>query len=213
VGSRLHGLADENSDIDLASVVATPLRDVISPFHADRVKQPNDESDHVRYELRDFCKLATKGNPTILEVLWSNREIEKSVFGEFLRANRHRLLSGTKIYYAHRGYAKSQWDRMETSSSDHRRVGKAAVAYIRVLSQGVQLLRKGDFSPQVLFARDLMLDLKRGADLERVNRVALPVFNQLEDMLRVSYESTKLPEEPDIDWIESFLYDAYTGAH
>ena len=77
VGSRLHGLHTPESDWDYRGIHISPLKNVLSPFR----KQKNTswiegDEDNTSYELAEFCKLATKGNATILEVFFSDQVID-----------------------------------------------------------------------------------------------------------------------------------------
>lgn len=78
VGSRLHGLHNEQSDYDWRGVHIHELKDVLSPFKTlKNTSWIEGDEDNTSYELADFCKLATKGNATILEVFFSD-SIESS---------------------------------------------------------------------------------------------------------------------------------------
>lgn len=211
VGSKLHGLDTPESDTDYAHVVISPLVDVVSPFRDDSNKHnQGDSTDVVKYELRYFCKLAVQGNPTVLEVLWSNKVASRTIAGAVLQSNRTAFLAKDRVYHAHRGYAISQRKRSEgTCPSDVRRMGKAAVAYVRVLWQGISLLTYGDFCPQVSLYTDLLREWKQGATYEDTFVKHASIFNYLERRLDEAYEASPLPAQAEIGWIEAFLLDEY----
>lgn len=77
VGSRLHGLDTPESDWDYRGIHIHNLKEALSPFR--KLKNTTwieGDEDNTSYELRDFCKNATKGNATILEVFFSNQVVE-----------------------------------------------------------------------------------------------------------------------------------------
>jgi len=211
IGSRLHDLANEDSDYDYASIVMQSMNDILSPFVSDKIEQQQMQSDCATYELRQFCYLASKGNPTILEVLWSPMiNYYTSIYAE-MKYNRSVFLNSKAILDSHLGYARSQLGRM-TAASDKKRIGKAAAAYIRVLLQGESLLKSGTFNPAPQEHRELLKRLKLGADVDFVEEHAQPVFEQLQERIQAAYSDSVLRGkafEPDIGWIEYFLWRAY----
>jgi len=77
VGSRLHGLDTPTSDWDYRGIHVSELKDVVSPFKTlKNTTWIEGDEDNTSYELAEFCKLATKGNATILEVFFSDKVTE-----------------------------------------------------------------------------------------------------------------------------------------
>ena len=70
VGSRAHGLADENSDYDYRAVYVVPTSKILS-INYKYVANTwiEGKEDNTAYEIGHFLKLACNCNPTILEVL------------------------------------------------------------------------------------------------------------------------------------------------
>jgi len=208
VGSRLHGLYTTKSDYDIRGIFIHPIKDIISPF-----KNPKNTSwiegdvDNTAYELRDFCKLATVGNATILEILWSNMIRENTPLGENLQKNRIKFLDSQRIYDAHRGYAHNQYNKMNLFEPDER-TPKFAVAYVRVLQQAKQLLEEGDFSPQVLEDKDFLMEVKynwSGKLIPELSKKFASLQVELADIYARNHDKFK----PDIEWIEDFLLKSY----
>ena len=69
VGSRAHGLEDENSDYDYRAVYVLPTSKILSLGYK---YKGNDwiegKEDNTAYEIGQFLHLATQCNPSILEV-------------------------------------------------------------------------------------------------------------------------------------------------
>src|ERR1700751_1085934 len=112
VGSRLHGLHNEKSDYDYRGVHITPLRDVLSPFKTlKNTSWIEGDIDDTSYELADFCKAATKGNATILEVFFSNQVESTTPIAEEMRANWKKFMDTDQFVMASRGYAANQLNK------------------------------------------------------------------------------------------------------
>jgi uncharacterized protein len=206
VGSQLHRLALPDSDTDIKSVYASPLRDLVSPFKGkDKARGQGDET---ALELRHFCLLATKGNPTILEVLWSDKVLHANTWGWLLQGNRHAFLDAKAVKAAHLGYAKSQAAKLAKHGDDRRR-RKHLVAYLRVLQQGLDLLRHGTFNPDFSADRPALHRL-----LREIRAGEAESFETGEAWVRMLEErllAQALPrwKSPDYDWIESVVLDIY----
>lgn len=209
VGSRLHGLNKPDSDYDFRGIFMHPLREIISPF----VKPKNTswiegDVDNTAYELGEFCKMATQGNPTILEILWSNQIIETSELGKILVANRTKFLDSKRVFEAHKGYAHNQYNKMNLFEPDVR-TPKFAVAYIRSLHQGIQLLTNGDMSPQVHPPlKEFLLEVKYNFNQTLIPELGRK-FSALQVEIAQAYYANANKFKPDINWIEEFLMDAY----
>jgi predicted nucleotidyltransferase len=208
VGSRLHGLNNETSDYDYRGIFMHPMKDVLSPFKTLKSTQwIEGQVDDTAYELREFCKFATKGNPTILEVFWSNMIIDDSSIMEDLRANRLKFLDSTAIYNAFRGYAHNQYTKMNLFDVDAR-TPKFAVAYIRTLQQGIELLDTGDFTPQVVEDRDFLLDVKYNFNPSHIEPLSKK-FVELQTLFSEAYVKNESKFKCDIEWIEDFIFQSY----
>ena len=179
------------------------------------------DEDNTSYELADFCKLATKGNATILEVFFSDRVIETTPLADEMRANWTKFIDTKNFVNASRGYAHNQWNKFYNFESQgvkgQERTAKFAVAFLRVMWQCEQFLLTGEFKCN-LEESDLYPLLKRIKPMSREEiQKELPVIveamSQM-DMRVAKAEGDASPEilnmKPDIDWIEDFLYRAYT---
>ena len=159
-GSKLHRLDNEKSDTDYRGVFMADIKDILSPFKT--VKNTSwieGDDDNTSYELAAFCKMLTRGNPSALEVLWSDKVEFSSDVGDMLRLYRDKFLDTHNIFEAFRGYAHNQYKKMNLFEPDAR-TPKFDVAYIRTLQQGVELLSTGTFSPELKINKELLLEVK-----------------------------------------------------
>lgn len=216
VGSRLHGLHNEQSDYDYRGIHISPIKDVLSPFR--KVSNTNwieGGVDNTSYELADFCKQATSGNATILEVFFSNEIIETTPIAEKMRANWKKFIDTDKVVMASRGYASNQLNKMQLFDDigvkDQRRTSKFAIAYCRVLWQCSEFLKTDEFPCQIAERdlKDFLLKIKAGWKDEYIPECT-ERFAQLQADVTENWKTaTKL--KPDIDWIEGFIYEAYSN--
>ncbi len=216
VGSRLHGLNNEQSDYDYRGIHISPLIDVLSPFK--KVSNTNwieGDVDNTSYELAEFCKHATSGNATILEVFFSNEIISTSPVADKMRANWQKFIDTDKVVMASRGYASNQLNKMQLFDDigvkDQRRTSKFAIAYCRVLWQCSEFLRTGEFKCQIDEGelRQFLLKLKAGWVDEYIPECT-EIFAKLQADVTANWKTaTKL--KPDIEWIEEFIYEAYSS--
>lgn len=215
VGSRLHGLNNEQSDYDYRGIHIYTLKETLSPFKT--LKNTNwieGDVDNTSYELRDFCKQATHGNATILEVFFSDQIKETTAIAEEMRANWFKFMDTDKFVMASRGYAANQLNKMQLFDDigvkDQKRTSKFAIAYIRVLWQCALFLEEQKFYCKLPDGelRDFLMKLKSGWDDSYIPECT-ERFAALQ--ARVTEAWKKAPKhKPDIEWIEDFIYRAYT---
>jgi predicted nucleotidyltransferase len=210
VGSRLHGLHNDNSDYDWRGIFKEPVINILSPFKKQRSNSwIEGKEDDTSYELIHFCKLAASCNPTVLEVLWSSQIKYKDLegIGDYLIDNRLKFLDTEKIYLSHLGYAENQIKKMDLYNP-HDRTPKAIVAYIRVMRQGTSLLKTLDFNPVYEYDdRDFIMDIKYNFSpsmISEISNLMLNVRSELE-----TAKSKSMNTATDVPSIETFLKDVY----
>lgn len=219
VGSRLHGLHNDQSDWDYRGIHLHKLKDVLSPFG--KLKNTSwieGDEDNTSYELADFCKLATHGNATILEVFFSDQIIDTSEPADIMRSNWHKFMDTKKFVMASRGYAHNQWNKFynfeDVGLKGQERTAKFAVAFLRVMWQCEQFLLTGEFKASLddCDFRDLLLTIKP-MSIDEIQPHLPKVVEAMSDMnMRVSVAESKskfLDIKPDIKWIEEFIYETY----
>ncbi len=221
VGSRLHGLHTENSDYDYRGIHISPLKNVLSPFRKQRTTTwLESDVDDTSYELAEFCKLATKGNATILEVFFSDQIMDSSPIADEMRKNWYKFIDTHHFVNASRGYAHNQWNKFYNFESagvkGQERTAKFAVAFLRVMWQCEQFLLTGEFKCN-LKECDMFNLLKRIKPMSReeVQKVLPEIVAAMSEMdMRVAKaEGDAKPEilnmKPDLEWVERFIYRAY----
>jgi predicted nucleotidyltransferase len=214
VGSRLHGLHNENSDYDYRGIHIHPLIDVLSPFKQTKnTDWIEGDEDNTSFELADFCKSATRGNATILEVFFSDYIVETSPIADELRANYRKFFDTDAFVMASRGYAHNQYNKMQLFEPDAR-TPKFAIAYLRVLWQCAEMLENGTFPCRIddPDLKQFMLRLKSTHPESFTPLIPELTERFMAMQQRVTDAYAKAEKiKPEIKWIEEFIYRAYTS--
>ena len=219
VGSRLHELDTPDSDYDYRGVHIYGLKETLSPFKPlKNTTWIEGDEDNTSYELADFCKQATKGNATILEVFFSDKVVESTNIAEEMRKNSMKFMDTHHFINASRGYAHNQWNKFynfqDVGGAGQQRTAKFAIAFLRVMWQCEQFLLSGEFKCSLkesdLF--DLMRAIKP-LNVDQIQPFLPEIVEKMSELnMRVSVAESKskmLDLKPDIEWIEDFIYRAY----
>ena len=147
VGSRAHGLNEEDSDYDYRAVYVDPTSEILKLGHNYKGSSwCEGEEDNTAYEIGHFLNLATRCNPTILEI-FKAPIIEDSDDGLALRKLFSYVWNPNDAFNAFVGYGLNQ--RKKFLDKKDNRQNKFACAYVRSLLNLMTLLEEGDFSIQV----------------------------------------------------------------
>lgn len=168
------------------------------------------------YSLQKWAGLAAKGNPTALHFLFSQNYALKSVPWQQILKSRDVFLS-RQAALQFRGFAEAQVRRRQgigtgKKGQRHELIGvhgydiKAAMHVIRLLNEGIELMRSGTITlprPE----KDLLITIRTGnyGSLDRVLNLANTLFAELE---RAERES-QLPEKVDRGKISAAVSRTY----
>ncbi|HEX8248127.1 MAG TPA: nucleotidyltransferase domain-containing protein [Pyrinomonadaceae bacterium] len=204
VGSRAFGLDTEASDTDRRGIYLPPA-DVHWSMFGVPEQLENRENEECYWELRKFLILALKANPNILECLYTPLVEYASELARELLSMRGAFLSKL-VYQTYNGYVMSQFKKLE---QDLRATGeirrKHAMHLIRLLLQGIEILREADLTVRVEENREKLLAIKRGdVEWREVNNWRLRLHKDFENALA----ATRLPERPDYERANEFLIKA-----
>ena len=222
VGSRLHETATPESDWDYRGIFKEDLKSTLSPFGQHKTTSwIEGDEDNTSYELREFCKLATKGNATILEVFFSDKIIETSPIHQEMRENWKKFMDTHNFINASRGYAHNQYKKAlsydDIGIRGQVRTAKFIIAFLRVMWQCEQYLLTDEFkcSLKTCDMYDFIREIK-GTPREELD---IPLcFAKMEEMDKRLLRAEEWCKEhnpdlynrkPDIKYIEDFIYRAY----
>ncbi|HRH45640.1 MAG TPA: nucleotidyltransferase domain-containing protein [Pyrinomonadaceae bacterium] len=204
VGSRAFGLDDEKSDTDLRGIYLPPANLHWSMYSVPEQLE-NKDNEECYWELQKFLLLALKANPNVLECLNTPLIEFKNPIADELLAIKNVFLSKL-VYQTYNGYVMSQFKKLE---QDLRSTGeirwKHAMHLIRLLLQGIEILKTGELTVKMEANRDKLLMIKRGELLwESINDWRLMLHKDFEN----AFAQTKLPERPDYERANQFLITA-----
>ena len=204
VGSQAYGLSRDNSDVDRRGIYLAPAELEWSLYGVPEQLE-NRESEECYWELKKFIVLALKANPNILECLYTPLVEKRSAVADELLANREIFLSKL-VYQTYNGYVMSQFKKLE---QDLRASGeikwKHAMHLIRLLLEGVAILRDGYVPVLVSEHRDALLSIRDGhMKWDELNRWRLALHREFEE----AFHHTKLPDDPNYERANELLIRA-----
>lgn len=220
VGSRAHGLHSETSDYDYRGVYVVPTQEILKLNHKYKGSHWFEGAeDQTTYEIGHFLELATRCNPTILEVfkapyqpvLFSNenepeehgnQEAYFHQYGVELRELFPYIWNPKGAFDAFVGYGLNQRKKMLDNHLD--RWHKYAVAYLRTLWNLIDLLKTGSFSLEVIDKnfKELLTSI-REHDKSITPGKVVDMAEELIAIAKTYLSNCK--QEPNIDKVNDFL--------
>ena len=207
VGSRAHGLNGPDSDWDWRGIYVQPTNEILSMGHVARsVQWLEGKEDFTNYEIGHFLMLATKANPSVLELLRSPQtelpEINGRAWGKEIQGLLPYLYDPQVAFNAFNGYSLNQ--RKKLMDDKDGRKWKYALAYVRTIYCLVDLLGTGDFSLTVSSpTRHQMLENIRDGKLSPGE--VLDVANELTQVAKDLLPSAV--NKQDLNLVNNFLLD------
>ena len=209
-GSRAFGLSTPESDEDRRGIYLPP-----ATWHWSLTKPPEqvesivDGIDTIDWEIEKYLTQALKGNPTILETLWSPVVLFATTLGQELISLRRCFLS-RRLIATYSGYSQNQFHLMERKAraGEPFRV-KHAMHLIRLLHSGLHAARTGEILVDVGEHRDELLAIRRG---EKSWDEIAARRTELDAEFRAAFDDSVLPELPDTARVNEFLVEARASA-
>ena len=208
VGSRAFGLGTEESDTDRRGIYLPPAELHWSLYGVPEQLE-NDETEEAYWELQKFLIMALKGNPNILECLYTPLVEFVSPLAQELLDMRDAFLSRL-VYQTYSGYVMSQFKRMQADLRNQGKIKPKHVMHlIRLLLSGIHVLREGFVPVDVGQHRERLLAIKNeempGDDIEAWRKELHKQFDR-------ALEETDLPERPNYERANEFLVRARRAA-
>jgi len=204
VGSRAFGLETADSDVDRRGVYLPPA-DLQWSLYGVPDQLENDQSEECYWELQKFLVMALKGNPNILECLYTPLVEHATPLAQDLLAMRDAFLSRL-VYSTYNGYVMSQFKRMEGDLRNQGAVKPKHVMHlIRLLLSGIHVLREGFVPVDVGEHRERLFAIKTSQmpweEIEAWRKQLHAEFDR-------ALEKSKLPDRPDYERANAFLVRA-----
>lgn len=224
VGSHGWGLSQAHSDYDEKGVCVEDLSaycrvEGVFEQHGEKIEKTDTYPgmDLEIFSLRKFVRLALHGNPTIVALLFSKRCSILDERGQALQALVPYLISkswGKRFL----GYMEAQRQRIVGERGQKRvnrpelveRFGfdtKYAMHMLRLGFQGVEVMETGQMTlPMSETHKDFLMGVREG----KVSLTdCMTRANALEIRLRELLHESKLPDEPDRDYVEVWTRSIY----
>jgi uncharacterized protein len=204
VGSRAFGLDTDDSDTDRRGIYLPPAELHWSLYGVPEQLE-NGENQETYWELQKFLIMALKGNPNILECLYTPLVEFATPLAEELLSMREVFLSRV-VYQTYNGYVMSQFKRMQTDLKNQGRIKPKHVMHlIRLLISGVHVLRHGIISVDVGEHRERLFAIKSETmPWDEIEAWRLALHREFDAALAESC----LPERPDYERANEFLIKA-----
>ena len=208
VGSRAYGLETDESDTDYRGIYLPPA-DLHWSLYGVPEQLENDGNEECYWELQKFLIMALKGNPNILECLYTPVVEHATPLAQELLDMREAFLSRL-VYQTYNGYVMSQFKRMQADLRNQGKVKPKHVMHlIRLLLSGIHVLRAGFVQVDIAEHREQLLAIKNEAmpweDIEAWRK-------SLHDEFDRALDETNLPERPDYERANEFLVRARQAA-
>lgn len=208
VGSKAHGLDRPDSDEDRKGFYIARTIDFWKFDSKPKEQLEDKENDRTYYEIGKFLKLCLSCNPTILEVLYSNKIVYATTNeGYRVRGNRRIFLS-KKAIKTYGGYATQQIKKfLSAEIGSSRQSGwKNAVHTARLYVSGTHLLRTGNVLVNIKGHESHQhLVAIRNGEMSRDDFIQY--VNLLEKDFKKAADNTNLPKEPNYSVANKMLYD------
>lgn len=186
VGSQLHRTNTEASDTDVRSVHRLSLEERLSPFTNEKAKQEQgDEHDNVSYELSHFARLAAKNNPTIMEVLLSDKLSGDSGLASAILT----AALDTELYFKHTNGMINGMVRKGTAKSLHHAERLKTHLLIYKTTGGLQFdasaywnfdhlmrVKRGEHVPSMLILENV--EMNQRWHIQNLDRLSRIVYNE-----------------------------------
>lgn len=205
-GSHSHNLDLPESDVDFLGVYAAPTKAIVGMTPPTETVV-GDKPDFTIHEVGKFARLLLKGNPTVVETLFSDRMIaqDRTFWPELVEHRREFLSQRSLKQYL--GYCQGQLQRLIKGNRLHSKGGeyntKWAYHMVRLAQDGLSIVNGQD--PRVWRHpgpdRELLMSIRRGEFTQkRVEDIVVDLVKQIDDK-----KPWNLPEEgPDMflnDWL------------
>jgi len=204
VGSRAYGLDEDVSDVDRRGIYLPPAEMHWSLYGVPEQLE-NKSAEECYWELQKFLTLALKANPNVLECLYTSMVEKATPLAQELLDMRSAFLSKL-IYQTYNGYVLSQFKKLEQDLRNRGEIRwKHAMHLIRLLLEGISVLKSGFLQVWMDEHREKLLAIRRGAaSWEEVNAWRLALHRDFDAALAI----TRLPERPEYEKVNAFLIHA-----
>lgn len=206
-GSHSHNTHLETSDTDFLIVYNSPTDKILSlnpPPETIDGKGP----DFQAHELKKFCSLLVKGNPAIVECLFTDKMYKFTPEWVSLVDDKKKVLT-KRCVQQYLGYAKGQLQRMKNGTSVHTKGGRVTEKWcyhiVRLLYDAIRIVDGNEPLVWKSFGsdeRNLLMDIREGiVGQDQVEKIA----NRMVSEIDIALLTSTIPEEVDTEWLNEWM--------
>lgn len=211
-GSRAYGLDEEDSDYDYKVVCIPPVEYHLGlknfkTMHLstgdNNSKNESDDIDVSIYSLQEFARLAQKGNPNVLEMLYVDSEDIPYATHEGLQLGLNRdLFLTNQIENSFGGYAMSSMKYLQRALGvEEKEASKKIQNALRIYDMAIEAFYQGGFSTKRP-NRDYLLEVRNGLHTAEQGKEVLELK---EKSFRKARGTSILPDKPNLKKIDDLL--------
>jgi hypothetical protein len=205
-GSHSHNTNIDTSDLDGLGIYVAPTEGVLGYKNVEET-WCNCSNDFTAHEVGKFCSLLIKGNPNIIEMLYTDRMCYTTQWWMYLREHRDSFLS-RNVIGQYLGYLNAQIRKLEKGTSVHTTGGRynKKFAY-HLLRLGMEAKQIADgIGPTVWYEgedRKFLLDVREEKYSQaQVEQMAKKMVREIEDK-----KPWNLPDIGDEKYLTKWLID------
>jgi predicted nucleotidyltransferase len=204
VGSQAYGLNRESSDIDRRGIYLAPAELEWSLYGVPEQLESR-ETEECYWELKKFITLALKANPNVLECLFTPLVEYSSPMANKILSS-HDIFLSKLVFQTYNGYAMSQFKKLEQDLRAGGEIkGKHAMHLIRLLLQGISVLKDAHLVLDISKSREALLAVRDGVmPWAEVNQWRLELHREFDE----AYRATALPDSPNYTEANNLLIRA-----
>ncbi len=222
-GSHAYGTNTEDSDIDLRGVAHNSANNILLGKDFEHVRLDN--IDTTIYSLNKLLPLLLSCNPNTIEILGClpRHYLQISDIGRELINLSDAFLS-KRCINSFGGYARTQLhelnlltdknlaglDIRNRKAIEHKKLGKHMLHLIRLYLMVFDILEDGQINTYRNKDREFLLSVRNGKYLDsdyRPTKEFNDLLNELDSKFKSLSESTQLPDKPDVERINKFLFE------
>lgn len=214
-GSKAYGTDTPTSDTDIRGIATRSAYDILAGNQFDQVM--DEPTDTTVYSLEKIINLLSNCNPNVIELLGLRKEdyFVLKPAGLLLLKNKQLFLS-KRAAKSFGGYATAQLRRLEnktykedTRFTDKTKLAKHQMHLYRLYLMAYDILERGEIITYRDKEHDFLMSIRNGDYLTETNQPTkefMEMVDKAEKKLWLDYETSFLPDHPDMKKIKELLY-------
>ena len=219
VGSKLYGIANEDSDTDIRGVCLQPIESLLGLHTKEKYEESNgltgkDKVESIHFCLNKYIQLVLKGNPTILEMAFVPDEfiIKDTKLGWKVREFVRNHCISKEVFPAYMGYFQSQVTHLKKKNTEGKRQElidkygydvKFAAHAVRIALQAIDIFKSGAITPKIKGLH--LIYIKRIHAGEVPFNAVIQLLTELETDMKEAKDNSTIRAMVNTQLVDSFL--------